>query len=151
MEGPNMTNQSNVVEKPVCSRCWQLAENLNGRISRSVDMVDDSRELADELEVRGASVRLVADYDDLLQPNSSYAELDRAKLKALLEQCSTQLILVVAEPEGTVEDRKLGVTVCNQKRRSILATLDSLNVSYSYKTILSGALGCFVVEGLAKR
>ena len=146
-----MTNQSNVVEKPVCSRCWQLAENLNGRISRSVDMVDDSRELADELEVRGVSVRLVADYDDLLQPNSSYAELDRAKLKALLEQCSTQLILVVAEPEGTVEDRKLGVTVCNQKRRSILATLDSLNVSYSYKTILSGALGCFVVEGLAKR
>ena len=46
-----MTNQSNVVEKPVCSRCWQLAENLNGRISRSVDMVDDSGELADELEV----------------------------------------------------------------------------------------------------
>ena len=58
---------------------------------------------------------------------------------------------MVAEPEGTVEDRKLGVTVCSQKRRSILATLDSLNVSYSYKTILSGALGCFVVEGLAKR
>lgn len=146
-----MTNQSNVVEKPVCSRCWQLAENLNGRISRSVDIVDDNRELADELEVRGVSVRLVANYDELQAPNSSYAELDRAKLKALLEQCSTQLILVVAEPEGTVEDRKLGVTVCNQKRRSILATLDSLNVSYSYKTILSGALGCFVVEGLAKR
>ena len=146
-----MTNQSNVVEKPVCSRCWQLAENLNGRISRSVDMVDDSGELADELEARGVSVRLVADYDGLKQPNSSYAELDRAKLKALLEQCSTQLILVVAEPEGTVVDRKLGVTVCNQKRRSILSTLDSLNVSYSYKTILSGALGCFVVEGLAKR
>ena len=146
-----MTNQSNVVEKPVCSRCWQLAENLNGRISRSVDMVEDSGELADELEARGVSVRLVADYDGLKQPNSSYAELDRAKLKALLEQCSTQLILVVAEPEGTVEDRKLGVTVCNQKRRSILSTLDSLNVSYSYKTILSGALGCFVVEGLAKR
>ena len=96
-----MTNQSNVVEKPVCSRCWQLAENLNGRISRSVDMVDDSGELADELEARGVSVRLVADYDGLKQPNSSYAELDRAKLKALLEQCSTQLILVVAEPEGT--------------------------------------------------
>lgn len=75
---------------------------------------------ADELEARGVSVRLVADYDGLKQPNSSYAELDRAKLKALLEQCSTQLILVVAEPEGTVEDRKLGVTVCNQKRRSIL-------------------------------
>ena len=114
-------------------------------------MVDDSGELADELEARGVSGRLVADSDGLKQPNSSYAELDRAKLKALLEQCSTQLILVVAEPEGTVEDRKLGVTVCNQKRRSILSTLDSLNVSYSYKTILSGALGCFVVEGLAKR
>ena len=146
-----MTNQSNVVEKPVCSRCWQLAENLNGRISRSVDMVDDSGELADELEARGVSVRLVADYDGLKQPNSSYAELDRAKLKALLEQSSTQLSLVVAEPEGTVEARKLGVPECNQKRRSILSTLDSLNVSYSYKTILSGALGCFVVEGLAKR
>lgn len=144
-------NQSNVVEKPACSRCWQLAENLNGRISRAVDMVDDDRELADELELRGGSVRLVADYAGLQAAGSSYAELDRAKLKALLDDCATQLVLVVAEPEGTQEDRKLGVTVCNQKRRSILATLDSLNVSYSYKTILSGALGCFVVEGLAKR
>ena len=147
-----MTDQSNVAEKLTCSRCWQLAENLNGRISRRVDMVDDDQELADELEVRGVSVNLVASYKDLQAAGSaSYAELDRAKLKALLDNCATQLVLVVAEPEGTEEDRKLGVTVCNQKRRSILATLDSLNVSYSYKTILSGALGCFVVEGLAKR
>ena len=143
-----MTNQSNLAEKLPFSRCWQLAENLNGRISRSVHMVDDSRELASELEVRGVSVELVSDYDGLRPQDGSLAELDRAKLKALLEGCSTQLLLVVAEPEAGETASQDGVTVCNQKRRSILSILDSLNVSYSYKTILSGALGCFVVDGL---
>ncbi len=146
-----MMTQSNLAEKFPFTRCWQLAENLNGRISRSVHMVDDSRELADELEVRGVSVTLVASYDDLRPEGGSFAELDRAKLNALLNHCSTQLILVVAEPEARGEDAREGVTVCNQKRRSILSVLDSLNVSYSYKTILSGALGCFVVDGLARK
>lgn len=146
-----MTTQSNLAEQMPFSRCWQLAENLNGRISRSVHMVDDSRELADELEVRGVSVTLVSDYDSLRPEGGSFAELDRAKLKALLEQCPTQLVLVVAEPEANEKNAGEGVTVCNQKRRSILSVLDSLNVSYSYKTILSGALGCFVVDGLDRK
>ncbi len=143
-----MTNQSNLAEKMTFSRCWQLAENLNGRISRSIHMVDDDGELADELAARGVDVKLVADYDDICAGADSLAELDRAKVKALLEQCSTQLVLVVAEPETSEETAGDGVTVCNQRRRSILSTLDSLNVSYSYKTILSGELGCFVVDGL---
>jgi hypothetical protein len=113
-------------------------------------MVDDDGDLADELEARGVSVQLVANYDDLQSDDNSLAQLDRAKLKALLERCSTQLVLVVAEPEADEADGQNGVTICNQKRRSILSTLDSLNVSYSYKTILSGALGCFVVDGLGK-
>lgn len=146
-----MMTQSNLAEKLPFTRCWQLAENLNGRISRSVHMVDDSRELADELEVRGVSVNLAASYDELRPEGGSLAELDRAKLKALLETCATQLILVVAEPEAFEENALAGVTICNQKRRSILSVLDSLNVSYSYKTILSGALGCFVVDGLGRK
>ncbi len=144
-------NQSNLAEAYTASRCWQLAENLNGRISRSVQMVDDNQELAEELEIRGVSVTLVANYDDLRPEDGSLAELDRAKLKALLDRCPTQLILVVDEAEAAGESKVSGVTVCNQKRRSILSTLDSLNVSYSYKTILSGALGCFVVDGLARK
>ena len=143
-----MMNQSNLAEKLPYTRCWQLAENLNGRISRSIHMVDDNGELADELAARGVDVKLVADYADLRAGADSLAELDRAKVKALLEQCSTQLVLVVAEPEANEESAGNGVTVCNQRRRSILSTLDSLNVSYSYKTILSGELGCFVVDGL---
>lgn len=146
-----MSYQSNLAEKLPYSRCWQLAENLNGRISRSIHMVDDGGELAGELEARGVSVKLAAGYDALRPEDGSLAELDRAKVKALLEGCSTQLVLVVAEPETVREDGTPGVAVCNQKRRSILTVLDSLNVNYSYKTILSGELGCFVVDGLAAR
>ena len=57
--------------------------------------------------------------------------------------------MVVEEPERTEVTQQEGVTVSTVKRRSILSVLDQLNVNYSYKTILSGDLGCFVVEGLA--
>ena len=134
---------------------WQLAENLNGRIARRICLVDDHGELAFELESRGVSVDRRVDYrtlrpsveeDDL---QSDLMELDPRKLKELLLQCPTQLVLVVGEPERKTVTERDGVTVSNQKRRNILSVLEGLNVNYSYKTILSGDVGCFVVEGLA--
>ena len=134
---------------------WQLAENLNGRIARHICLVDDRGELAYELEARGVSVDRKADYlalrpsvteDDL---QGALMELDPRKVKALLLQCTTELVLVVGEPEQRTVTEQDGVAVSNQKRRNILAVLDGLNVNYSYKTILSGDVGCFVVEGLA--
>ena len=134
---------------------WQLAENLNGRIARRVWLVDDHGELTRELEERGVSVERRVDYR-ALRPSvpegdleEVLLELDPRKLRELLLQCSTQLVLVVGEPEQKEVTERDGVTVSNVKRRSILSVLDGLNVNYSYKTILSGDVGCFVVEGLA--
>lgn len=134
---------------------WQLAENLNGRIARSICMVDDTGELARELEARGVSVEQMIDYRTL-RPSApagsleeGLMELEPRKLKELLLRCSTQLVLVVEEPERTSQSQRDGVTVSAGKRRSILSMLDGLKVNYSYKTILSGDVGCFVVEGLA--
>ena len=134
---------------------WQLAENLNGRIARRICLVDDHGELTRELEERGVSVERRVDYR-ALRPSvpegdleEVLLELDPRKLRELLLQCSTQLVLVVGEPEQEEVTERDGVTVSNRKRRSILSVLDGLNVNYSYKTILSGDVGCFVVEGLA--
>lgn len=134
---------------------WQLAENLNGRIARRICLVDDHGELTRELEERGVSVERRVDYR-ALRPSvpegdleEVLLELDPRKLRELLLQCSTQLVLVVGEPEQEEVTERDGVMVSNRKRRSILSVLDGLNVNYSYKTILSGDVGCFVVEGLA--
>ncbi len=134
---------------------WQLAENLNGRIARHICLVDDRGELARELRARGVSVDHMADYR-MLCPSTAEDSLDSAlmeveprKLKELLMRCSTELVLVVESPEQSATAEHDGVSVTSVRRRSILTMLDGLNVNYSYKTILSGDVGCFVVEGLA--
>ena len=134
---------------------WQLAENLNGRIARRIWLVDDQGELTEELKMRGVDVVRRVEYR-LLRPSApagslenTLTELDPEKVRNLLRSCDTQLVMVVEEPERTEVPQQEGVTVSTVKRRSILSVLDQLNVNYSYKTILSGDLGCFVVEGLA--
>ena len=130
---------------------WQLAENLSGRVANHIYLIDDTGRLAPELEQRGITIDCRYLYKALNTEDDRYVGPDARKLRALLRECETQLVMVVEAPGSEEFLREEGIAITTVTIRSLMSILDSLNVSYSYKTILSGDIGCFVVEGLGKR
>lgn len=117
------------------ARFYQLTENLKGRISYSVMMLDDTPRLSEELEVRGVSVELI-NYGEVCGDDG---KLVPALLGLLIMRCATELLLVVDVAKG---DAILP---------GVKSALDELSATYAYKTIFSSDYGCYIVEGGAKK
>lgn len=141
-----MSNREKEKERYLCS---QLAENLRGRIAWAVSIVDETDKVARALRAKGVLVDIVSDYASLqARTEDGSQKLDGPRLMSVIKDCGTQLLLVVGDAETSEAPESSELSVRTVKRRSVMAALKELGVTFSYKTTLTGELGCFVVEAL---